>query len=187
MLSERTELFRASLPRLPIFLSIIEAEETVEEMEMLSVELFILLLRIPKRLRACGSVGRDPVPAEALCPWPECRLVAEEAAKREGRTGEAPLGGVRGSLLVEASELELLVRLLLPCLSTLMLEVEAEELSSFRDSALRSLFLKIDLPWLWLLEDEGVCGELPLALDPIADEALDKVDLCPCEGRDGAD
>lgn len=46
------------------------------------------------------------------------KLDADEAAKREGRTGEAPLGGVRGSMVEwdVSDELELLVKLARPIL-----------------------------------------------------------------------
>lgn len=102
LLSDRTEDFLASLPRLPIFRSMTDAEDTVDEMEMLSVELFILEFSSPNRLLA--SFGSEPplpvvVPKEPCLPIPACRLDADEAAKREGNTGDAPLGGVRGSFV----------------------------------------------------------------------------------------
>jgi hypothetical protein len=138
--------------------SIIEAEETVDEIEMLSVDEFIFELRIPNLLPAllgselpllgvalpfCGT------PCSFTAVDPECRFEAEAVAKPRGKTGGAPLGGVRGSAVeCEVSLLEELeVKLVLP---NFLDEDEAspdesvllELLSSERDIAFLSLFLK---------------------------------------------
>jgi hypothetical protein len=163
-----------------------EAEDTVDEIEILSVELFILEFKIPNRLPAL--VGKEfpfpgAVPNEHCLPIPACRFEADDAAKRDGNTGEAPFGGVRGSFVeCEVSdELELLVRLDLPTCFPFESRLEEDELwfSSFSERAFRSFVRKIDLLLL-----EGVWGELPEL--PIPEEALERVALCPCWRGGGA-
>ena len=209
LLRERTDDLRASLPRLPILRSMTEADETVDEIEMLSVELFILLLRRPKRRPELdGSDPPAPVGPVPCCPrldseawrrmpplrlaaWPIllscapaspfgplCRFEADDAAKREGRTGEAPLGGVRGSMIEcdVSDELELLVRLARPILLESRLEDDVLP-SSFSESALRSLFRNMDEPFPLALLDDDVCGDVLLLV--MTEEAFESVDWCP--------
>lgn len=136
-----------------------EAEETVDEMEILSVELFILEFNKPNLLPAL--LGKDlsllGVARPLLCCTPcslmlisECKLEAEAEAKPRGNTGGAPLGGVLGSA-VECDvslEEEFEVRLVLPNFfddpapdpdpdDNVLLELFSSDI----DIAFRSLFL----------------------------------------------
>jgi hypothetical protein len=142
-----------------------EADETVDEMEILSVDEFILLLSRPKRLPV--FVGKEP-PLALPC-RPECKFEAEDAAHELGRTGEAPLGGVRGSAvewLVSLDE-ELLVKLALPTFPLPRVLEDELLFSSERDRALRSLFLNMfelfvlpELAELAVMLDEALLGIL---------------------------